>query len=166
MGRSKISKRGELARERLVSALSSPLEMKVDAELARSIGMSPEDVQAMVDDPDFRAEVNRELDRRRAEARAAVWRALIREAIRGSFQHIKLYLELVGDLKTRPESPDFSGSPVIILRPGDGLLAGTAGDEANDASQKAGKQGLAPAVGPVFDHPDAVENQKVQERVS
>ncbi|MBW2308853.1 MAG: hypothetical protein JRG73_18170 [Deltaproteobacteria bacterium] len=106
------------ARERLIRALANPLEVRLDADLIRGLGVSEEDVRAWMDEPDFQTEVDAELVRRRGEARAAVWRALIREALKGSFQHIKLYLELAGDIRPRGDEPEGPGSPVVIIRPG------------------------------------------------
>ncbi len=106
------------ARELLIRALGNPLEVRLDAELIRDLGVPEEEVRAWMDEPGFQLEVDSELVRRRREARAAVWRALIREALKGSFQHIKLYLELAGDLRPRDDEPESIGSPVIIIRPG------------------------------------------------
>jgi hypothetical protein len=90
----------------------------LDKELIRDLGVSEEQARAWMEEPGFRASVEKELERRRGEARPAVWRALIREALRGSFQHIKLYLELAGDLRPPTDETESMGSPVVIIRPG------------------------------------------------
>jgi hypothetical protein len=108
----------QTARDRLIRALANPLEVRLDEELIRDLGVSQEQALAWMEEPEFQAAVDRQLQRRRGEARPAVWRALIREALRGSFQHIKLYLELAGDLKPSTDETDSPGSPVIIIRSG------------------------------------------------
>jgi len=112
------AEREQKARERLIRALGNPLEVRLDAELIRDLGVSEREVRAWMDEPDFQTAVDSELVRRRVEARAAVWRALIREALKGSFQHIKLYLELAGDLRPSGNEPGSIVSPVMIIRPG------------------------------------------------
>ena len=112
------AEREQKARERLIRALGNPLEVRLDAELIRDLGVSEREVRAWMDEPDFQTAVDSELVRRRVEARAAVWRALIREALKGSFQHIKLYLELAGDLRHSGDEPGSIVSPVMIIRPG------------------------------------------------
>ena len=109
--------KGRMARDRLIRALANPLEVRLDVELIRDLGVSEEEARSWMDDPAFQAAVDEELGRRCGEARAAVWRALIREALRGSFQHIKLYLELAGDLKPRGNEHEGMGNPVVIIRP-------------------------------------------------
>jgi hypothetical protein len=108
----------QIARDRLIRALANPLEVRLDVELIRDLGVSEEQARAWMEEPGFRASVEKELERRRGEARPAVWRALIREALRGSFQHIKLYLELAGDLQPPAHEAESMGSPVVIIRPG------------------------------------------------
>jgi hypothetical protein len=105
------------SRGRLIRALANPLEVRLDVELIRDLGVSEKQAKAWMDEPEFQAAVEEELGRRCGEARAAVWRALIREALRGSFQHIKLYLELTGDLRPRVDEPEGMGTPVVIIRP-------------------------------------------------
>jgi len=109
--------KGRMARDRLIRALANPLEVRLDVELIRDLGVSEEEARSWMDDSSFQAAVDEELGRRCGEARAAVWRALIREALRGSFQHIKLYLELAGDLKPRGNEHEGMGNPVVIIRP-------------------------------------------------
>jgi len=105
------------SKNRLIRALANPLEVRLDVELIRDLGVSEKQARTWMDEPEFQAAVDEELKRRCGEARSAVWRSLIREALRGSFQHIKLYLELTGDLKPRVDEPEGLTSPVVIIRP-------------------------------------------------
>jgi len=68
--------------------------------LAVEIGVSPITVSRWKNDPMVQDEVKRRVRQELATERGNIYGALIREASKGSFQHIKLALEILGDIGT------------------------------------------------------------------
>jgi hypothetical protein len=91
--------------------LATPLDERMPlrhANLGEHLGVGERTLYRWRDLPGFYAEVNRIVDEHLGDAYADVANALKREATSGSFQHQKMYLELIGRYvqKIAPTTPD------------------------------------------------------------
>lgn len=72
--------------------------------LANDLGLDPSTLTRWKKEPAVQAEVKRLVRASLATERGNIYGALIREATKGSFQHIKLALEILGDIgETQPQ---------------------------------------------------------------
>ena len=88
------------------------------AQFAEKIGIRTETISRWKREPDFKAAITARARELAGESLPEVYAALAREAIAGSFQHIKLLMEMTGEY-TPTEKTDHSGEISIRVEYGD-----------------------------------------------
>lgn len=84
-------------------------------EIAEKLNLCAETVSRVENDENFWDDVFKEVRRMGRKHEAKIWQAFIRNCERGSIQHIKLYLEIMGIYNPRGGNIDVNiTAPVIV----------------------------------------------------